>query len=100
MIETKDRPTIVVTLGDPAGVGAEVTLKALAHEDVRSRANWILFGDQAAVHGAEQSTGVQMESLEVDFRDFGLLPPGESVQFGALRADYGAAAARYVSTLR
>lgn len=90
------KPSIVVTLGDPAGVGAEVTLKALAHEEIRNRANWILFGDIAAIRGAERSTGVALSSLGVEFRDFGLISPDEPVQFGALRADYGAAAARYV----
>jgi 4-phospho-D-threonate 3-dehydrogenase / 4-phospho-D-erythronate 3-dehydrogenase len=96
MTDLNRRPVIAVTLGDPAGVGAEVTLKALAHEDVRSMADWLLIGDRPAVRGAEQSTGVSLDSLKVRFVNCGELPDDEPVVFGALRADYGKAAARYV----
>jgi 4-hydroxythreonine-4-phosphate dehydrogenase len=96
MSESQNKPTIVVTLGDPAGVGAEVTLKALTHADVKAGARWILLGDRPAVAGAERSTGVALDSLGVDFRDLRMIPAHEPVQFGALRADYGKAAARYV----
>lgn len=96
MNEVHRLPNIVVTLGDPAGVGAEVTLKALAHAEVRSLAKWILLGDLPAVQGAEKSTGVKLEGLGVDFRDCNMIPRDEPVAFGALRADYGKAAARYV----
>ena len=90
------KPTIVVTLGDPAGVGAEVTLKALAIGDVRDRAHWILLGDLPTIRGAERVTGIQFSDLHVEFRDMQMIPADEPVRFGALRADYGRAAARYV----
>ncbi len=53
-------PTVAVTLGDPAGVGAEVTLKALADAGVRAAAHWILLGDKSALEGAEQTTGIRV----------------------------------------
>jgi 4-phospho-D-threonate 3-dehydrogenase / 4-phospho-D-erythronate 3-dehydrogenase len=94
---TKPRiPTIAITLGDPAGIGVEVTLKALGRVEVRSAANWIIFGDEAAIAAGEKTTGVRFSSLGVTLRDARLLDPAEPIQFGALRADYGAAAARYV----
>jgi 4-hydroxythreonine-4-phosphate dehydrogenase len=83
-------------MGDPAGVGAEVTLKALRDDEVRRAANWIVLGDRPAIAAAEKSTGVAMNSLNVDFRDAKLLPDTEAVRFGELRADYGQAAAAYV----
>jgi 4-hydroxythreonine-4-phosphate dehydrogenase len=89
-------PTIAITLGDPAGIGAEVTLKALAKVEVRSTANWIIFGDEAVIAAGEKITGVRFSSLGVALRDARLLDPAEPIQFGALRAEYGAAAARYV----
>ncbi|ADV83592.1 4-hydroxythreonine-4-phosphate dehydrogenase PdxA [Terriglobus saanensis] len=89
-------PTVVLTLGDPAGVGAEVTLKALAKEEVRASANWIVLGDGPSIAAAEKSTGVNFVALGVDFRDAALLDTKEPIAFGALRADYGAAAVRYV----
>lgn len=91
------KPVIAVTLGDPAGVGAEVTLKALDHEEVRKRSHWILLGDMQAIRAAESVTGVRLDKLnDVEFRDLRMISAVEPVRFGSLRADYGKAAARYV----
>jgi 4-phospho-D-threonate 3-dehydrogenase / 4-phospho-D-erythronate 3-dehydrogenase len=90
------RPNVVVTLGDPAGVGGEVTLKALTDTDIQTSARWILLGDQAAIDAAEKTTGVKLSALDVEFRDCGMLPEGEPIRMGELRAEYGKAAAAYV----
>ena len=37
-------PTIGITMGDPAGVGAEVIVKALADHSLRARARFIIYG--------------------------------------------------------
>ncbi|HEX5283604.1 MAG TPA: 4-hydroxythreonine-4-phosphate dehydrogenase PdxA [Bryocella sp.] len=89
-------PTIVVTLGDPAGVGAEVTLKALADPAIQSSARFIILGDYAAVAAAEQCTGIRLDTLAVEFRDCHTLAADTPIAMGMLRADYGAAAVRYV----
>ncbi len=39
-----NRPTIAITMGDPAGVGAEVIVKALADPVLRQRAKFVIFG--------------------------------------------------------
>jgi 4-hydroxythreonine-4-phosphate dehydrogenase len=39
-----DRPTIAITMGDPAGIGAEVIVKALSDPSLRRRARFIVFG--------------------------------------------------------
>ncbi|MFW6065231.1 MAG: 4-hydroxythreonine-4-phosphate dehydrogenase PdxA [Planctomycetota bacterium] len=39
-----ERPTIGVTMGDPAGVGAEIIVKALGDEQLRRRARFLIFG--------------------------------------------------------
>ncbi len=90
------RPSLVITLGDPAGVGAEVTLKALADPDIQSSARFIVLGDRAAVTAAEQCTGIRLNTLPVEFRDCHTLPPDTPIAIGTLRAEYGAAAVRYV----
>lgn len=89
-------PKIAVTLGDPAGVGCEVTLRALAHAGVAALAEFVLVGDRTAVAAAERSTGVQLDSLKAELRDLKMLPEGEAIVFGELRAEYGRAAAEYV----
>src|SRR5262245_56931159 len=38
------RPTIAITLGDPAGIGAEVIVKALADAALRHKARYIIYG--------------------------------------------------------
>ena len=41
---TPHRPTIAITLGDPAGIGPEVIVKALADPVLRHRARYIIYG--------------------------------------------------------
>src|ERR1700674_2345728 len=38
-------PTIALTMGDPAGIGPEIVLKALADPEVAPLARWIVVGD-------------------------------------------------------
>jgi len=90
------RPIVVITLGDPAGVGAEVTLKALVDPDIQHSARFIVLGDRAAVTPAERSTGIRLDRLPVEFRDCHTLPEDAVIAMGTLRAEYGAAAVRYV----
>jgi 4-hydroxythreonine-4-phosphate dehydrogenase len=89
-------PNVVVSLGDPAGIGGEVVLKALTDEGIRNSARWILIGDQALIEAGERTTGVRLEQLGVEFRDLKMLPEAVPVRLGELRAEYGRAAATYV----
>ena len=43
----QQRQTIAVTIGDPAGVGAEIVLKAMADPETAQLANWEIVGDEA-----------------------------------------------------
>lgn len=38
------RPTIGITMGDPAGIGPEVIIKALADRELRKRARFVIYG--------------------------------------------------------
>jgi 4-hydroxythreonine-4-phosphate dehydrogenase len=96
MNQSDYKPAIVVTLGDPAGVGAEVSLKALSDPDIAKLARWILIGDLAGLAAAEGSIGVQLSLLEGEFLDAKSLPSDAKVAFGELHAEYGKAAAEYV----
>jgi 4-phospho-D-threonate 3-dehydrogenase / 4-phospho-D-erythronate 3-dehydrogenase len=89
-------PNVVVTLGDPAGVGGEITLKALTDDTIRGSAHWILLGDQALIESSERTTGLRLAHLGVEFRDLNCLQPGQPVHLGELRAEYGRAATAYV----
>jgi 4-hydroxythreonine-4-phosphate dehydrogenase len=41
-----DRPLLAITLGDPAGIGPEVILKALKHPEVHERVRPLVLGDR------------------------------------------------------
>ncbi len=43
---------VIITIGDPSGIGPEVTLKALASPRVRGLANFLVIGKPTAVKGA------------------------------------------------
>ena len=49
MTGTSRKPLVGVTLGDPAGVGAEIALRALDDEGVGADCSLVLFGSPAAV---------------------------------------------------
>ncbi len=51
---TDDRPTIAITLGEPAGIGPEVIVKALADPVLRHRARFVIFGlNELLLHAAD-----------------------------------------------
>lgn len=52
------RPLIGITLGDPAGIGPEIVLKALADERVHGALRPVLFGDSAVLEQAMAQTGI------------------------------------------
>jgi 4-hydroxythreonine-4-phosphate dehydrogenase len=90
----KDKPTIAITMGDPAGVGSEVVLKALADPELRPLARWVVVGDSRIMHMTEEFAGVRLEAA--DLRDVGALGPIEGFAFGRLDANCGLAAVEYV----
>jgi 4-hydroxythreonine-4-phosphate dehydrogenase len=52
------RPTIAITMGDPAGIGAEVIVKALSDPELRERARFLIFGLNEMMHYAADSAEV------------------------------------------
>jgi len=87
---------IAISIGDPAGIGAEIALKALQDQSVASLAQWILIADSAALTAARQVTGIDPGSLPCVLADTGALAADHVIEFGQLRAAYGLAAIAYV----
>jgi 4-hydroxythreonine-4-phosphate dehydrogenase len=52
MGERDRRPLLAITLGDPAGIGPEIILKALAHPDVFARCRPLVVGDRRILERA------------------------------------------------
>ncbi|HEY4049705.1 MAG TPA: 4-hydroxythreonine-4-phosphate dehydrogenase PdxA [Acidobacteriaceae bacterium] len=90
------KPTIAVTIGDPAGIGPEVVLKALVEPLLRTLAKWKVVGDRSALAAAASEFGLSADVMS----SFEMIDPGllgsAPIAAGALRAEYGRAAMNYV----
>ena len=51
------KPIIGITMGDPAGNGPEITVKALAHAELYDRCRPIVVGDAAMIEQAARFVG-------------------------------------------
>src|SRR5579871_656978 len=80
---------IALTLGDPAGVGPEIVLKALADPEISALSEWIVVGDPAAIRVAERVTGLQLSAA---VRDTGVFAEFTTAMLGSLDARCGRAA--------
>jgi 4-hydroxythreonine-4-phosphate dehydrogenase len=90
------KPRIAVTLGDPAGIGPEVALKALASPEMRDLASWVVVGDQSVLEKAASSSGIPSAMAEVTIRDPKIFQSTEQIPVGRLDANCGRAAVEYV----
>ena len=107
MRKLKHEPLIAVTMGDPAGIGAEVALKALAHQLTKSHAYYCLLGDYSHLVHCAKRFKVRLPMARVpsvsDTRQWkgkvGVLDLGRVSKFhwGKVSAVGGAAAVRYVT---
>ncbi|MEC9199570.1 MAG: 4-hydroxythreonine-4-phosphate dehydrogenase PdxA [Pseudomonadota bacterium] len=57
---------IVITMGDPSGVGAEVTVKAMAALPAADRARYAVIGDRPTLERAVISAGVDLALADFD----------------------------------
>ena len=97
------KPRIAVTMGDPAGIGGEVIVKALPQ--VAAIADVIVIGDATVLQRAltvcdsdlivrtVDGPGADTRDGELAVIDLDLV---DSVEFGTLREEYGAASLAYV----
>jgi 4-hydroxythreonine-4-phosphate dehydrogenase len=90
------KPTIAVTIGDPAGVGPEIVLKALSTAETQNLADWIVVGDESTLQKSAATCGISPTSLNATIRDLRVITNAEQFQFGKLNADCGRAAVEYV----
>jgi 4-hydroxythreonine-4-phosphate dehydrogenase len=101
------KPTVGITMGDAAGVGPEVVMKALAHRDVYESLDPLVIGDAKRLELAGRITGsaLQVRPIRtpeearyvhgtVDCIDLDLVPA--DLPFGRLSGIAGHAAYEYV----
>ncbi|MFC7340218.1 4-hydroxythreonine-4-phosphate dehydrogenase PdxA [Saccharopolyspora griseoalba] len=101
-------PTIAVTMGDAAGVGPEVVVRALAEPEVSASASCVVIGDAGRLARAAELCGLELriepitdpaqatgEPGVVAVIDLGLVPA--DLPFGELSETAGEGAYRYVA---
>lgn len=62
----KERIRIAITMGDPAGVGPEVVVKALSHEEVYQKCIPVVIGDESALEDAVRFCNLSLELREIE----------------------------------
>ena len=103
------RPVVAVTMGDAAGIGPEIIVKALARQQVYDGARPVVVGDAARLGRAVELTGVRLGVIAVDgpadaryqrgvvdVIDLDCIPA--DLPFGKLSAAAGEGAYRFVET--
>ncbi|WP_159881916.1 4-hydroxythreonine-4-phosphate dehydrogenase PdxA [Paenibacillus puerhi] len=101
------KPIIGITMGDGSGVGPEIIVKALGHDEVWERCRPLIIGDAGIIRRAARVVGSTLEVKALDsvkeagFRrdvlevlDLKLLP--DDLPFGQVQAVSGHAAFRYI----
>lgn len=101
------RPTIAITMGDPAGIGPEVIMKALAEPQAQALCNALVIGDANRLRKAGEIVGGKLgvdalsdakdanyASKNVQCVDLKLVP--DDLPFGKMSPVAGEAAYRYI----
>ena len=89
-----NKPRVAITLGDPAGVGPEVTVKALADPELTPLAQWIVVGSRAIAENAARQLACEIPG-SVAWEDIAE-PQPDAFEIGKVSANSGAAAVKYI----
>lgn len=91
------RPAIGITIGDPAGIGPEIVVRAVADDAVRAAADVVVIGDGWVLRRAMEATGVTVVfEPESSPRLIDLANVDHRLQWGKVQATAGAAAGQYI----
>jgi 4-hydroxy-L-threonine phosphate dehydrogenase PdxA len=81
-------PAVAIAIGDPSGIGPEISLKAALDPVARAMCRPILVGDRGALEAHAKSCGLSLEGVELIERK--QLEPGE-LRIGEIRPAHGRA---------
>jgi len=103
-----DRPILGISIGDPTGIGPEITIKALSREDIYEDAIPVVYADKVVLEDALELTGKNftLNSIKapkealgkygtIDYIDAGLLKKGDYA-YSTVGAKSGDASFQYV----
>jgi 4-hydroxythreonine-4-phosphate dehydrogenase len=76
MRETNDRPILAITMGDPAGVGPEIAVRALNDPETYCICRPLVVGDGSVMKAAAEGTGISSELHPITDVSKGHFEPG------------------------
>ena len=79
-------------MGDPSGVGPEVTLKALASPKVKGLANFLLIGDRSVIERLKKDMGLVLKERLLDLSNITV----RKFAYGRCGARFGRASMQYI----
>jgi len=104
-----DKPRVGITIGDPAGIGPEIVLKAVVEADVREACSPVIVGDAAELQRQAGELGLPTSFRSITEDQLGVAPVDEPVvldinnldepiRWGELSAACGRAAIAAIET--
>src|SRR3569833_1201202 len=63
---SSSKPVLAVTMGDPAGTGPEMIVKAFASPEIRQAARLVVVGDERVLREAAAITGLKVRISPVE----------------------------------
>ena len=63
------KPLLAITMGDPAGIGAEIVVKALSDASVFKKAHPFVVGDMGCLKLAQKQTGIDFDLVQINSID-------------------------------
>ena len=105
---TDTRPIVGLTIGDPTGVGPEITVKSMSDESLYEECRPLVIGDEGVVRRACKVSGLNADINVIAMPDQGVYAPGtidvldlgvfdvEGLEYGKISREAGAAALAYI----
>jgi 4-phospho-D-threonate 3-dehydrogenase / 4-phospho-D-erythronate 3-dehydrogenase len=88
---------VAVTMGDPAGVGPEIVIKALDDPEIAELARWVIIGDRQILNLTDGAGWRRVrERHNVEVLDLAMMAGAAGFRTGELNAGCGRAALAYV----
>jgi 4-hydroxythreonine-4-phosphate dehydrogenase len=86
---TDKLPVVAITMGDPAGIGPEVIVRALAEQEIAGICRPLVIGDAGRLRDAARRCEVEIEVHPVDGVDSAAFAPGtlECIDLGLVPPD-------------
>ncbi|MDW7998018.1 MAG: 4-hydroxythreonine-4-phosphate dehydrogenase PdxA, partial [Thermodesulfovibrio sp.] len=87
---------IAITMGDPAGVGPEIIVKAFAQEDIYKICNPIVIGDRIIINEVIKKIGIDFDPDNIEILNLNEIKDPKKLQKGVPSEDSGKASFAYI----